>query len=94
MDTQEPFVQIESSPQIPTKDPSDHLDERKVMMPICDKIARHVHECKTCQRKLSFDPVEKALLQTHSMSNEIMELIAFLALGAIIIVALQRGINA
>ena len=56
---------------------------------VCDKISGHVHNCKQCQRRLSFDPVEKALLKTHSVKNEIFELIAFIILGIIIIFALH-----
>lgn len=63
--------------------PTDNIKQS-----ICDKISTHVHECKTCQRKLSFDPVEKALLKTHSIKNEIMELVAFVSMGAMIIVIL------
>lgn len=53
---------------------------------MCDNIYAHVHQCNHCQRRFSFDPIEKALLKTHSVKNEIMELIAFIALGIIIIV--------
>ena len=55
---------------------------------MCDKISEHVHGCATCQRRLSFDPVEKALLKTHSVKNEVMELVAFLTAGLFIIVVL------
>jgi hypothetical protein len=48
---------------------------------MCDKIREHVNLCKTCQRRLSFDPIEKALLKTHSVKNEVMELVAFVCLG-------------
>ena len=56
---------------------------------MCDKISTHVHHCKQCQRRLSFDPVEKALLKTHSVKNEILELCAFIILGVMIIIILQ-----
>lgn len=56
---------------------------------MCDKVNTHVHECKQCQRRLSFDPIEKALLKTHSVKNEILELIAFISLGVITIVTLH-----
>ncbi len=55
----------------------------------CEQVSNHVHECNICQRRLSFDPVEKALLKTHSVKNEIIELIAYIATGVIIIVVLH-----
>ena len=54
----------------------------------CDKIQTHVTECVICQRRLSFDPIEKALLKTHSVKNEIIELLAFIATGCMIIIIL------
>jgi hypothetical protein len=56
---------------------------------MCDKIRQHVHQCKICQRRLSFDPIEKSLLKTHSVKNEIMELIAFISIGTGIIFILS-----
>ena len=53
---------------------------------MCDRVTTHVHQCKQCQRRLSFDPIEKALLKTHSVKNEIFELIAFMVLGIVIII--------
>lgn len=58
-------------------------DEQATHM--CDSIYTHVHQCNHCQRRLSFDPIEKALLKTHSVKNEILELIAFIFLGIMII---------
>ena len=52
---------------------------------ICDKIQHHVAVCKLCQRRLSFDPIEKSLLKTHSVRQEIFELVALLGLGTFII---------
>lgn len=61
----------------------DDYEERALNM--CDSIYTHVHQCAHCQRRFSFDPIEKALLKTHSVKNEVLELIAFIALGIIII---------
>jgi len=63
---------------------SDSVDDEyeRTSHQMCDKIRDHVHQCKTCQRRFSFDPIEKALLKTHSVKNEVMELIAFISLGA------------
>lgn len=60
---------------------------------ICDKIAQHVYQCETCKRRLSFDPIEKSLLKTHSVRSEIFELIAFIIFGIIVIVMLYFIIN-
>ena len=67
---------------------SDHEDYATVAQRMCDGVSEHVHECKRCQRRLSFDPIEKSLLQTHSITNEILELIAFIVLGLMIIISL------
>ena len=72
---------------MPKKEEKDDL--RAISSDICDNISRHVSECKTCQRRLSFDPIEKALLKTHSVKNEIMELIAYIVTGIVLIVALH-----
>jgi len=67
----------------------DYEDYEEKALSICDKIYSHVNQCKHCQRRMSFDPVEKALLKTHSIKNEILELVAFLALGVLIIFVLR-----
>lgn len=54
----------------------------------CLDIQTHVNYCFTCQKRLSFDPVEKALLKSHSIKNEIIELTAYIATGIIIILLL------
>ena len=56
---------------------------------MCDKVSAHVNDCQRCQRRLSFDPIEKALLKSHSIKNECFELIAFIAVGIFIIILLQ-----
>ena len=58
---------------------------------MCDKIYMHVNQCQQCQRRYKYDPVEKALLKTHSIKNEIMELLAFALLGLVVIVAVGGG---
>lgn len=49
---------------------------------VCKKIVLHVHECHDCKRKLSFDPVEKALLKSVSIKNDIIELIIYIFNGS------------
>ena len=56
---------------------------------LCDDVANHVYNCRLCQRRLQFDPVEKALLKSHSVKNEVLEFTAFLATGCFIIVILS-----
>ncbi len=55
---------------------------------LCDDVADHVHQCMKCQRRLSFDPIEKALLKSHSIKNEILEFLAFLVMGCVVIASL------
>lgn len=55
---------------------------------LCDDVADHVHQCMLCQRRLSFDPIEKALLKSHSMKNEITEFLAFMMMGFVVIASL------
>lgn len=52
---------------------------------VCKKIVLHVHECHHCKRKLSFDPVEKALLKSVSIKNDVIELIAYIFNGLFIL---------
>ena len=56
---------------------------------VCDKIATHVGLCKLCQMRLSYDPVEKSLLKTNSIHREIIELIAFIVMGVVVIVSIH-----
>lgn len=60
----------------------EYIVETKI---VCDEIAKHVYQCQVCQRRLSFDPIEKSLLKTHSIKNEIFELLAFIIFGILII---------
>ena len=55
---------------------------------LCDDVSDHVHQCMQCQRRLSFDPVEKALLKSHSVKNEIIEFLAFMVMGCVVIASL------
>jgi len=64
-------------------------DYDKFSHEMCEKVTDHVYQCKVCQRRLSFAPVEKALLKTHSVKNEIIELVAFMTLGIVIIFAVH-----
>ena len=68
---------------------SESDDEFDSSNGICDKIYLHVIKCITCQKRLSFDPIEKSLLKTRSVKNEIMELIAYISTGIFIIFVLQ-----
>ena len=56
---------------------------------LCKKIELHVLECSHCQRRLAFNPVEKSLLKTYSVKNEIIELIAYISLGIFLIFILS-----
>jgi len=56
---------------------------------ICKKIEIHVIGCHNCKRKLSFNPIEKSILKTYSVKNEIIELIAYIGLGVFIILILD-----
>jgi hypothetical protein len=58
------------------------------MSDLCDDVADHVEHCMLCQRRLSFDPIEKALLKTHSLKNEVMEFFAFVVTGLVVIASL------
>lgn len=58
------------------------------MTDLCEDVADHVHHCMVCQRRLSFDPIEKALLKTHSLKNEVMEFLAFTVTGLVVIASL------
>jgi len=66
---------------------ADEYEQRAQAM--CQQVSDHVHRCKQCQRRLSFDPVEKALLKTHSLKNEIFELLAFVSLGIVVVLTLR-----
>lgn len=55
---------------------------------ICDKIIYHVSMCNKCQRKLSFDPTDMAILKSYSITNEILEVIVYICLGIFIIFVL------
>lgn len=77
-------------------DPSTDLDgpefdnELKLVSDnICNKVFLHVNQCITCQKRLSFDPIEKSLLKTRSVKNELMELLAYISTGIFIILVLR-----
>ena len=55
---------------------------------LCDDVADHVYNCSLCRRRLSFDPVEKALLRSHSLKNEVLEFLAFMVTGFVVIASL------
>jgi len=55
----------------------------------CKKIQDHVVICKDCHKILSFDPVEKSLLKSYSLKNDILEVLTFIMTGVIIIIVLH-----
>jgi len=70
-----------TSPPTPTPTPTS--------VPTCVKIQQHVHQCTDCKRKLSFDPVEKALIKSYSIKNDILELLVFIITGILLIIILN-----
>ncbi len=61
----------------------------QLALDMCDKVHEHVLKCDLCKRRLSFDPVEKALLKTHSMTNQVLELIAYMIASATVILCVK-----
>jgi hypothetical protein len=59
----------------------DEYEYDHVSKTICNNVRSHVTECKNCQRGLSYDPTEKAIMKTHSIVNEILEMLAYVLLG-------------
>ena len=54
----------------------------------CLKIQDHVLMCQDCQKILSYDPIEKSLLKTSSIKNDILELFTFLITGVVLLTIL------
>jgi hypothetical protein len=55
----------------------------------CTKIQEHVGICTKCSKALSFDPIEKSLLKSYSIRNDVLELCTFIVTGVIIIIILH-----
>ena len=79
-EVRENFASLESN---------DSGDVHISQQPPCDKLIDHVSMCTYCQKHLSFDPVEKALLKTHSVKNELFEVILYIAIGIFVIICLR-----
>jgi hypothetical protein len=60
---------------------------------LCKKIELHVLECSKCQKQLQFNPIEKALLKSYSIRNDIFELVTFIATGIFMIIILELMIR-
>lgn len=56
---------------------------------ICEKIETHVNNCSQCKRRLAFDPVEKAILKSVSIKNDVIELTVYIFNGIFILFFLQ-----
>lgn len=56
---------------------------------VCEHIEQHVKKCRKCIQNLSFNPIEKALLKSYSIKNDIMELVVFIATGVLLIIILR-----
>lgn len=64
--------------------------EEKVTHITCKEIDKHVSECKDCQKKMVKEKVVYIKDKKQEMSQEIMELITFLATGVFIILVLDK----
>jgi len=78
-----------------TADKSETIVEKfaPVHIPPCDKLIDHVGRCRYCQRHLSFDPVEKALLKTHTLKNELLEVLLYIGMGILVIICLRMFVQ-
>ena len=56
---------------------------------VCTKIQDHILICTNCKFKLDYDPNEKALHKSYSIKNDIMELLAYIITGILIILILN-----
>lgn len=64
--------------------------EKKVEEITCKEVDRHVSTCKDCQNKLSKDKIIYIKDKRAETSQEIMELLMFLATGVFIIMILDK----
>lgn len=56
---------------------------------ICKKISFHVYNCKKCQRNFGFDPIDKSIMKTISITSELIELFTYIITGVVLILILS-----
>ena len=51
----------------------------------CNSVMQHVGNCKKCKDYFSYDPLEKALVNSYSFKNELIEIVGYILFGILVI---------
>ena len=63
---------------------------KKIETITCNEVDRHIADCKECQKKLTKEKIVYIKSNKEETSQEIMELVTFLATGVFIILVLDK----